>query len=494
MLASGSRAGANGSGKSRSMSKTMKPTDLPADLSSSSEHSIERADISSEASRCVACGLCLPHCPTYRITLSEADSPRGRIALIGGVTAGRIPINERFALHMDRCLTCRACESVCPNQVRFGPLMDAARTMLESPRNGFQGEQVRRRSALRKWIEREFIAKPTRLDALRPLLRLYQNSGLQKWVRKSRLLHGTRLAALETQLPFIDKPASSSGTINAGKWREIYPASTRSAQTRGEIGLFLGCVARLTDAATLNAAIFVLNRLGYTVHVPDTQTCCGALHQHSGDRITAEKLALENVAAFNGLNLDAILSTASGCGVQLAEYGLSPFSQTSSLRSHAGGNAAESLPAGRPALKKLSARVMDISAFLAAAEGWDEVTLVALPHKIAVHEPCTLRNVLRGSAHVYSLLARIPGVVVAPLAGNDQCCGAAGTYFIDQPEMAAALLHDKMSAIKASGARYLATSNVGCAMQMSAALREAGSEVEVVHPVTLIARQMGIQL
>jgi glycolate oxidase iron-sulfur subunit len=102
--------------------------------------------------------------------------------------------------------------------------------------------------------------------------------------------------------------------------------------------------------------------------------------------------------------------------------------------------------------------------------------------------------VLRGSAHVYSLLARIPGAVVAPLPGNDQCCGAAGTYFIDQPEMATALLHDKMSAIKASGARYLATSNVGCAMQMAAALREAGSEIEVVHPVTLIARQMGIQL
>jgi glycolate oxidase iron-sulfur subunit len=472
----------------------MKPTDLPADLSSSSEHSVERADINSEASRCVACGLCLPHCPTYRLTLSEADSPRGRIALIGGATTGRIPINERFALHMDRCLTCRACESVCPNQVRFGPLMDAARTMLESPRNGFPGEQARRRSGMRKWIEREFIARPARLDALRPLLRLYQNSGLQKWLRRSRLLHGTRLAALENQLPFIDKPPASSGPLNGGKWREIYPASMRSTQPRREIGLFLGCVARLTDVATLNAAIFVLNRLGYTVHVPDTQTCCGALHQHSGDRITSEKLALENVAAFNGLNLEAILSTASGCGVQLAEYGLSPFSQTSSLRSHAGDDGTGSLPPGGPVLKKLSAKVMDISAFLAAAEGWDEVTLAPLPHKIAVHEPCTLRNVLRGSNHVYSLLARIPGAMVTPLAGNDQCCGAAGTYFIDQPEMAAALLDAKMSAIKASGARYLATSNVGCAMQMGAALRETGSEIEVVHPVMLIARQMGIQL
>jgi glycolate oxidase iron-sulfur subunit len=471
----------------------MKPTDLPADVSFSSGHSVERADISLEASRCVACGLCLPHCPTYRITLSEADSPRGRIALIGGVASGRIPINERFALHMDRCLTCRACESVCPNQVQFGPLMDAARAMLESPPNRVRGEQVRRTPALRKWIEREFIAKPARLDALRPLLRFYQNSGVQKWVRKSRLLRETRLAALEAQLPFIDKPVASSRGMTAVKWREVYPASTRSKQPRGEVGLFLGCVARLTDAATLNAAIFVLNRLGYTVHVPNTQTCCGALHQHSGDRIMAERLALENIAAFKGLKLDAILSAASGCGVQLAEYGLSPFLQTSSLRSDTEDNAVQSLLADRSALK-LPAKTMDISAFLAAAEGWDGVKLAPLRQKIAVHEPCSLRNVLRGSAHVYALLSRIPDALIMPLAGNEQCCGAAGTYFIDQPEMAAALLQDKMLAIKASGARYLATSNIGCSMHMGAALREAGSEIEVVHPVTLIARQMGIQL
>ena len=129
-----------------------------------------------------------------------------------------------------------------------------------------------------------------------------------------------------------------------------------------------------------------------------------------------------------------------------------------------------------------------------SAEGWDEVKLVPLPHQIAVHEPCSLRNVLRGSAHVYALLARIPGAVVLPLTGNDQCCGAAGTYFIDQPEMAAILLRDKITALNASGARYLATSNVGCAMHIRGALRDAGSEVEVAHPVTLIARQMGIQL
>ena len=137
-------------------------------------------------------------------------------------------------------------------------------------------------------------------------------------------------------------------------------------------------------------------------------------------------------------------------------------------------------------------KVVDMSAFLLAAEGWDNVKLAPLPHKILVHEPCSLRNVLRGAAHPYSVLERIPGAVIEPLAGNAQCCGAAGTYFLDQPEMASILLRDKISALNVSGARYLATSNVGCAMHIASALREAGSAIEVVHPVTLIARQMGM--
>jgi glycolate oxidase iron-sulfur subunit len=374
--------------------------------------------------------------------------------------------------------------------VRFGQLIDGTRALMDPERDLPRGERATQKAGATGQIRRAFIGKPARLDALRPLLRFYQNSGLQKWIRKSGLFGGTKFAVLEAQLPFIDKPSASSAILNAHTWQPIYPAL---AQPRGQVGLFLGCIARLTDATTLNSAISVLNRLGYTVHVPGAQTCCGALHQHSGDRTGAEQLALQNIAAFNALNLDAILSTASGCGVQLGEYGLSSFSQASSLRSPVEDDAAQAGRSGTRAIK-FSAKVMDIGAFLHAAEGWDGTKLAPLPHKIAVHEPCSLRNVLRGSAHAYALLARIPGARITPLAGNDQCCGAAGTYFIDQPEMAAPLLHDKMMALQASCARYLATSNVGCAMHMGSALRKAGSEIEVVHPVTLIARQMGIQL
>ncbi|MEO8766949.1 MAG: (Fe-S)-binding protein [Nitrosospira sp.] len=464
----------------------MKPSDLPLDISSDL--------LIAEANRCVACGLCLPHCPTYRIALSEADSPRGRIALMGGVASGRIPMNARFALHIDRCLTCRACEAVCPNHVNYGTLVDGTRAMMASSSPELLKERTAKRKFwLRRLTESELIARPARLDALRPLLRFYQETGLQKIVRKSGLLGKTKVAVLEAQLTPTGMPCSLSGKNSvANTWQTVYPSI---GNPHGEVGLFLGCVARLTDVATLNSAIFVLNHLGYTVHVPSTQTCCGALHQHGGDRQVAAQLARQNTMAFDGLNLGAIVSTASGCGVQLTEYPLCDASETPEHVSLQQLNAEEDqceeqLP-GKQAVN-FSAKVMDIGAFLAVAEGWGSVKLKPLPHKIAVHEPCSLRNVLRGTTHVYTLLARIPDAQVVPLAGNDQCCGAAGTYFLDQPEMARALQRDKIVTLAASGARYLATSNIGCAMHIASGLRETGSEIEVLHPVTLLARQMGM--
>jgi len=458
----------------------MKPDDLPSDFSSDPLLRLRR-EISDEAGQCVSCGLCVPHCPSYRVTLSEADSPRGRIALMNGVATGRIPMNPRFALHMDRCLTCRACEAVCPNQVHFGQLIDDAREMISSPplevgRNN-PGLRV---SRFRKWVERELIAQPSRIDALRPLLRSYQRSGLQKWVRKSGLLGKTKLALLEAQIPLIDRPRSSS-------WSAVYPAA---GKPRGEVGLFLGCVARVADATTLDATLFVLNQLGYTVHVPSAQTCCGALQRHRGDVDAAEQLERQNVQAFAGLDLAEIITTASGCGAQLSEY--SSFPSFPGWRRTPGAPAAGP-QAGGETPGRSSPKILDVSEFLAGAEGWEDVRLQPLPCKILIHEPCTLRNVLRASPYAYKLLERIPQAQVTPLAGNDQCCGAAGTYFLDQPEISAALLEDKVTALKAGQARYLATSNVGCALHIAAGLRQAGLGIEVVHPVTLIARQMGMQ-
>lgn len=422
----------------------MKPSDLPARSADTSLLDL--------ANRCVACGLCLPHCPTYRKTLSEADSPRGRIALMRGVLEGRIPANERFAEHIDLCLTCRACEAVCPNSVAFGGLIDGVRSAVQT-----EGGMEFARPRLARLAMNQLIAKPRRIEAIGRLLRWYQRSGLQRLLRKSGVLEHLAVSVLEGQLPSLARPV---------RWRRVYPSTGRE---RGAVGLFLGCIARIADVATLRATIFVLNRLGYTVHVPAKQTCCGALHQHSGESDKALELARQNLSVFDSLKLSAVISTASGCGAQLQEYHLV-----------CGESASE-----------FSAKVMDVNAFLDQAEGWGAIKIEPLAEKIAVHEPCSQRNVMRAAAAAYRLLQRIPQVMVEPLAGNDQCCGAAGTYFLTQPKMADQLLDDKIHAMRASGSKIVATSNVGCAMHLAGATGRTGVAVEIAHPVMLLARQMG---
>lgn len=453
-----------------------------ADLINNSAQSCTKT-LLAEANRCVSCGLCLPYCPTYRLTMSEADSPRGRIALMSGVASGNLPMNGRFVQHMDRCLTCRACEAVCPNNVAYGQLIDAAREMIATSSPELHAGTVRtKKNWLRKWLEREFIAKPFRIDRMRSFFRFYQKTGFQKWLQKSNSLGKAKLTKLAAQVPptVINPYISDNATETANGWQVVYPAVGKPC---GKVGLFLGCVSRLADVETLNSAIFVLNRLGYTVYVPSTQTCCGALHQHSGEVAKAAMLAWQNKKAFGELNLSKIITTASGCGVQLTEC------HALKAQEHCHNNDAVE----NDSSTDFSSCIVDVSKFLETANGWDEVEIRPLASRIAVHDPCSLCNGLRDQAYVYMLLAHIPGIELIPLAGNDQCCGAAGTYFIDQPDFAMKLQAEKISAVNDSDIRYLATSNIGCSLHIASGLRAAGSTVEVLHPVTLLARQMGIQ-
>lgn len=419
--------------------------------------------IIAKSSQCVSCGLCLPHCPTYRLLKSEADSPRGRIALMSGVANGRIPLNENFIQHMDRCLTCRACEAVCPNQVAYGHLIDETRALIADHSKSFAFGQ---NSNIKTLMRTQLLVKPARLEWARQLFYLLQKNGLLQWLLKFRFLEKNELLRMTAQLPRVKFPyaiTADSARAISNTWEEVYPAK---GEERGKVGLFLGCVARITDVATLNSSIYVLNCLGYTVYVPSNQTCCGAIHQHSGELKQAAALSTQNKSAFATLDISAVITTASGCGVQLLESGVADDHH----------------------------QIIDISQFLVAVQGWENIEIAPLPQKILVHDPCSLRNVLGGKAYPYELISRIPDVQVMPLAGNDQCCGAAGTYFIDQPEIAGMLLDDKISALAESGAKYLVTSNIGCAMHIANGLYEKEMNVEVLHPVTLLARQMGLEL
>lgn len=368
-----------------------------------------------ETGRCVACGLCLPHCPTYRKTQNEADSPRGRILLTQAVMQGVLPMNETYIQHMDLCLACRSCENVCPNQVPYGQVVDEARAMIVGLRPISFAQRMAGWMASRKiwWQFGSFV------------LQLLSALGLRRFFRS---------------LPSVKRQY---------RWKKIYQA----VESKGDVGLFLGCATSVADAETLAATIFVLKTLGYNVHIPSAQTCCGGLHRQSGDKASAEKLEQRNLAAFGVM---PILTVASGCGARLIEF--------------------------------MPDRVVDVSEFLVKAPSWETIQIRPLDAKIAVHDACTLRNVLKAEKFPYDLLSKIPGAKVQALPGNAQCCGGAGSYMLTQEEMANRLRHDKINACQTAAPEYLATSNIGCALHLAKGL---GEQVKVVHPVWILARQMG---
>jgi glycolate oxidase iron-sulfur subunit len=390
---------------------------------------------------CVHCGLCLPHCPTYQETGREASSPRGRIYLMRGVAEGRLELDSRFAAEMHDCLACRACESACPAGVRYGHLVETARAELD--RRGARG-RVRR--ALERLLLRRVVAAPRVLRALGSLLRAYQRWGLQQLVRRSRLLRALPgLARAERMLPPLAAPHRPA---------VVYPAA---GPRRGRVAFFSGCVMPELLGPANAASVEVLVRNGFEVWIPRQQACCGALHLHSGDPAAAARLRKRNRSAFQIDGIDAIVTNSAGCGAALKD-GQDP----------------------------LARHVQDISEFL-MGRGL-RAPSAPLPLRVAYDDPCHLLHGQKIAEAPRALLRSIPGVELIDLPGHRDCCGAAGIYNLTRPEMSERLLERKVEALRQTRVDALATGNPGCILQIGAGARAAGLEVEVLHPVELLAR------
>lgn len=391
------------------------------------------------------CGMCLPHCPTYQLSRDEGESPRGRIALIQGLASGALEPNPRLEAHLDHCLGCRACESACPSGVAYGEIIDGGRAII------YQQHPITPAPRLLFSL----VPRPRRLRLLGRILRFIQASGLRSLARVSGITRALGLARLDALLPALTPLPS---------WRDYYPPV---GEKRGDVALFLGCLADFADRPTLDAAVRVLTLCGYGVHIPPRQTCCGALHLHHGDRPIARHLAECNTAAFNTLAIDAIINTASGCGVTLQEYSRHQFPQ-------------------------LTAPVRDINTFLAGLDWPAGLDPAPLPRKVAVHDPCSLRHVLHQAQAPYQLLQRIPEIELQALPDNHRCCGAAGSYMLTQDEAADRLRDDKIAALRTLKTEILATSNPGCALHLRAGIRAAGLDITVMHPIALIEEQLQV--
>ncbi len=408
---------------------------------------------------CVHCGLCLEACPTYVLTGDENDSPRGRIYLMRAVEEGRLaPDSNAFRRHINRCLGCRACESVCPAGVEYGQLLEAARAELEQT-------PVRRRSLrarlLRFTLSRIWV-HPARLRFAFALARMLRNMRLPRLLIKSRL---ARLVSprLEFALALLDSSRSTRRNEDESN------AQSASVSAKAQALLFKGCVMEGLFARVNRATARVLEANDCAVRVPNDQVCCGALHAHAGDLEGARQLARRNIEAFSGDAETKIITNAGGCGALLASYAqlLSDDAEYSARA------------------RDFSARVRDISQQLKTIgirQGAE------LEGGVTTYDAsCHLLYGQHASVEPLEMLRKIPGLHFVPLEGSEVCCGGAGVYNLLEPEMSARILKEKLAHIKETGAQTLATGNPGCHMQIGAGARlNAMEQMRICHPVELL--------
>lgn len=391
---------------------------------------------------CVHCGFCLQSCPTYLVLEDENDSPRGRLMLMRAAVEGDIDLRDAsLRRHIDQCLGCRACETACPSGVPYGRLLEATRATQVS--GGSPG-----------WFTNLFLVAMAN-ESLRHVV-----LGMARALRALRL---TRfLALLPGRAGFaMAMVEATRPVVGPG------PAPSPATATRGSAALLTGCVMGELFAHTNRATERVLARSGFRVVEAPGQRCCGALHAHAGAASRARSLARQNIAAFERSGADVVVVNAAGCGALMKEYG----------------HLLHDDPDWHERAVAFSARVRDISEVMAPAA----TAATALNGLcVAYDAPCHLHHAQRVTTAPMDALRALPGVAFVPLADADRCCGGAGIYTLVQPAAAAAILRQKVDAVRAANPDLVATGNPGCHMQVGGGLLRAGMRARCVHPVDLV--------
>jgi glycolate oxidase iron-sulfur subunit len=374
---------------------------------------------------CVHCGFCLPTCPTYEpLWRQEMDSPRGRIYLMGELAAGRIPLSATVVQHFDRCLGCMACVTSCPSGVRYDRLIEQTREYVE--------EHHEREPA--DWLLRAAI------------FRIFPHAG--------RVRAALTLAPLGRRLPLPGRLGALRDLAPPWASADAPPVRTEAEPPRrARVGLLLGCVQRAVFGDVNTATARVLAAEGCEVTAPPRQQCCGALHLHAGRRDEGLRRARELGRLFAEAGVDALVVNAAGCGSHLKDAGLEvPVKDVSEL------------------LDELGPR---------ALRG-------ALPLRVAFQDSCHLAHAQGVREAPRNVLRSIPGLELAEPADQAICCGSAGIYNLVQPDAARALGDRKARQILDANPEAYASSNPGCLIQVSTALRRAGRPLPSFHPVELL--------
>lgn len=415
--------------------------------------------------QCMHCGMCLPACPTYESTKRERHSPRGRIALMRAVADGDLEVGEELAGEMNYCLGCLACTSACPAGVDYTTMFETARAEIESRP---ELSDLKRRK-IREMAFRGLFLHPGRLGLVGRLLRFYQRSRLDRVFRSLGLpyLLGKRMGRLERQAPRMSR-AFSDECI--GEW-EFPP---EGVELRGHVGMLSGCVQSLAFADVNRDTVDVLLRNGWAVFTPRSQYCCGSIHAHNGVPDLARETGTRLMSQFEDEweKLDAVITNAGGCGSHLKHY-QAMFEPGSAEHGRA---------------REWDGKVRDIHEFLVEQGFVEPANPDPVEVYVTYHESCHLCHGQGIRSQPREILRSIPGLNFRELPGSDSCCGSAGIYNVLQPEESARILDRKVEAIAGTKVDCVATSNPGCHLQIQNGLDNAACDIDVVQPVTLLAR------
>jgi glycolate oxidase iron-sulfur subunit len=378
---------------------------------------------------CVHCGLCLDACPTFRATGLETESPRGRIYLMTQWKRSTLPFTDDQARHIDLCLGCRTCETVCPSGVPYGRIIEAGRAEVERVRS----------TVPKRWLAktalRQLVAHPTRLRAFGAMTRVAQAVGLTRIVRSGR------------QLPRL------RGRFKAPAGN-VAPAL---GERRHRVAFLVGCVMPILYPQSHDAAVGLLQLAGCEVWFPPGERCCGALLAHNGDLEGAAHLRDANMKVYDAGDFDALIVDSAGCGSHLKDF-----------------------------YPNLKGRVKDLTEWLAEVGLPPAEQDVSL--RVTYQDACHLVHAQRIRKQPRALIRAIPGVDLVEMRHPDICCGAAGLYSTLEPAMSQRILADKMDDLLSTNADVVVTANPGCQMQLEAGLRSRGSKMQVEHVSELVAR------
>jgi glycolate oxidase iron-sulfur subunit len=376
--------------------------------------------------KCVHCGFCLQACPTYRLWGNEMDSPRGRIYLMKLVSESAAPIDSRFVQHMDACLGCVSCMTACPSGVDYGTLIEETRAEIE---------RVYRRpfpARLLRWSILSTFPRLQLLRIMRVFLSVFQKLGL---------------------------PSPNKLLPKLGPHEVVPPVTPARAAKRARVGLMLGCVQREFLPQINTATARVLAAEGCEVVAPPGQGCCGALLMHAGKDKQALAMTRQMIGVFEDASVDVIVTNAGGCGSHVKQFS-----------------------------SEFKGKVQDIAEFL--VELGPRAQRHSLNLRVAYHDSCHLQHAQKVHAQPRQLLEGIPGLKIEEMPESALCCGSAGIYNLVQPKTADELGDRKAQQIESIAPNVVASGNVGCILQLKAALMRRGQSLPVLHTIELLDRSL----